>query len=359
MTAYYDVTPRSFNLPKVELHTHLDGDVRSETILHFAKKRGIKLPADTVEEVRDLVTFVKTPNVPLDFSKFDFVNAAVGGCREALKRIAYEFVETKFKEGVIYVEARYSPHLFANSKVTPVVSGQIPGDVTPEDALVAVLEGFKEGEEKFGIKVRSILCCILAFPYWCDEVVELCKKYRDRGVVGIDIAGGRPPQEFFFCKEEVKAFQDAFEHGIHRTVHAGEVDSAKHVEFAVDVLKAERIGHGTKIIEDMEIYKKVVGKDVHIEVCPFSNYISDSWDYSTPHPVVKFKEDGVNYSINSDDSSMFRKGLNGNYSFLAERYGFTIDEFKRTNINAAKAAFLPEDEKKELLDKLYKAYGIQ
>ncbi|AFZ80829.1 hypothetical protein BEWA_002360 [Theileria equi strain WA] len=128
--------------------------------------------------------------------------------------------------------------------------------------------------------------------------------------------------------------------------------------YAIEALKAERIGHGLWVLDDPKVYEKVKEKGVHFEVCPWVIYFVSKRDYLNNHPIVKFKEDGVNYSINSDDSFMFRKGLNGNYSFLAERYGFTIDEFKRTNINAAKAAFLPEDEKEQLLERLYNAYGM-
>ncbi|KAG9352979.1 hypothetical protein JZ751_017555 [Albula glossodonta] len=264
----------------------------------------------------------------------------------AERLIAFEFVETKAREGVLYVEVRYSPHLLANSKVDPIPWGQKGGDVTPDDVVHLVAQGLSEGEKAFNIKARSILCCMRHKPEWSMEVVELCKKYQNRGVVAIDLAG----DESLNC--------EAVRSGVHRTVHAGEVGPPAVVEEAVDVLKTERIGHGYHTIEDPGLYKRLLEKNMHFEVCPISSKYTGACDQDfTKHPLIRFKMDKANYSLNTDDPLIFNSTLNTDYSVVQTHMNFTEEDFRRLNINAANSSFLPEKEKRDLVNQLHKAYG--
>ncbi|XP_036680778.1 adenosine deaminase isoform X5 [Balaenoptera musculus] len=286
------------------------------------------------------------------------LSALPRGCREAIKRTAYEFVETKAKEGVVYVEVRYSPHLLANSNVEPIPWNQAEGDLTPDEVVRLVGQGLQDGERDFGVKVRSILCCMRHQPSWSPEVVELCKKYRQQTVVAIDLAGDESIQGSSLFPEHVKAYAEAVESGIHRTVHAGEVGSAQVVREAVDTLKTERLGHGYHTLEDPVLYNRLRQENMHFEVCPWSSYLTGAWKPGTEHAVVRFKNDQANYSLNTDDPLIFKSTLDTDYQMTKQDMGFTEEEFKRLNVNAAKSSFLPEDEKRELLDLLYKAYGM-
>ncbi|XP_053106103.1 adenosine deaminase isoform X1 [Hemicordylus capensis] len=283
---------------------------------------------------------------------------AIAGDREAVKRIAYEFVERKANEGVIYVEVRYSPHLLANSKVEPIPWNQKEGDLTPDDVVHLVNEGLKLGEEKFGIKARSILCCMRHMPSWSAEVVELCKKYRNDSVVAIDLAGDELINTYN-CPGHQKAYEEAVRCGIHRTVHAGEIGPPDVIKEAVHLLKAERIGHGYHVLEDEDLYKKLLEEKMHFEVCPWSSYLTGACKVPfNNHPAIRFRKDGANYSLNTDDPLIFGSTIHTDYKIAQESMGFDEAEFKRVNINAAKSSFLPEKEKKELLYKLYDAYGM-
>ncbi|KAE8292851.1 Adenosine deaminase [Larimichthys crocea] len=275
-----------FNKPKVELHVHLDGAIRVQTILDVAKRRGIRLQADTVEEMTRNIILKEPATLTKFLGKFAEYMHVVAGDRDAIKRIAYEFVEDKAKEGVIYVEVRYSPHFLANAKVDPIPWDQEEGDLTPDEVVHLVNEGLSEGERAFNIKARSILCCMRHMPSWSMDIVELCKKYRHEGVVAIDLAG----DELLNCEanpEHKSAYEEAVRSGVHRTVHAGEVGPPSAVKEAVEVLKAERVGHGYRTLEDQVLYKKLLAQNMHFEVCPISSKLTGACDPDfTKHPVV-------------------------------------------------------------------------
>ncbi|ROL46892.1 Adenosine deaminase [Anabarilius grahami] len=348
----------AFDKPKVELHVHLDGAIRIKTIVDVAKRRGISLPASSEEEMSQMCVVHEPATLTEFLGKFSHFMHAIAGDREAIKRIAYEFVETKAKEGVIYVEARYCPHLLANKGVDPLEWDQKPGDITPDVVVDLVNQGFKEGEKAFKTKARSILCCMRHKPNWSIEVVELCKKYCKDGVVAIDLAG----DESLNCESypgHRRAFEEAVRSEVHRTVHAGEVGSASVVKEAVEVLKAERIGHGYHTLEDPVLYKQLLKQNMHFEMCPISSRLTGACDPDfTKHPLITFKKDKANYSLNTDDPTIFDSTMNSDYQVVQKYMDFTEEEFKRLNINAAKSCFLPENEKKVLLHQLYKAYDM-
>ncbi|KAF7480755.1 hypothetical protein GHT09_007975 [Marmota monax] len=322
----------TFDKPKVELHVHLDGAIKPETILYYGRKRGIALPANTAEELQNIIGMDKPLSLPEFLSKFDYYMPAIAGSREAIKRIAYEFVEMKAKEGVVYVEVRYSPHLLANSKVEPIPWNQAEGDLTPDEVVDIVGQGLKEGEQDFGVKVRSILCCMRHQPNWSLEVVELCKKYQHHTVVAIDLAGDETIKGSSYFPGHVEAYEEAVRSSIHRTVHAGESSPAEVVREAVDTLKTERVGHGYHTLDDQALYNRLRQENMHFEVrgpsgfvglshteaskngdpghprvqeqggaawsclpatylllqvCPWSSYLTGAWKPDTEHAVIR------------------------------------------------------------------------
>nr|XP_020010569.1 adenosine deaminase isoform X4 [Castor canadensis] len=193
---------------------------------------------------------------------------------------------------------------------------------------------------------------------WSLEVLELCKKYHQQTVVAIDLAGDETIEGSSLFPGHKAAYEGAMKSGIHRTVHAGEVGSAEVVREAVDILKTERLGHGYHTLEDEALYHRLRQENMHFEVCPWSSYLTGAWKPETEHPVIRFKNDQANYSLNSDDSLIFKSTLDTDYQMTKRDMGFTEEEFKRLNINAAKSSFLPEDEKRKLLNQLYSAYEL-
>ncbi|GFS94933.1 adenosine deaminase [Nephila pilipes] len=330
---------------RVELHVHLDGAIRPETLWELSQRKGLFLHrsqeelrrACVVESPSDLPTFLRpiTEYLPL-----------VAGDAETIERIAFEFCEDAALQYVLYVEVRYSPHLMASE------------DFPPSKVVESVNRGLERGRRAFGIDVRSILCSIRGRPGWSREVVQLCREYQDSGVVAIDIAGDANGV-VDTSVEDVEAFQVAYQLGIHRTVHAGEDGPADQVKFALDQLHAERIGHGYHVVENDALYRRCLDSRVHLESCPHSSLLTGAvMNLRTKHPIVRYAEDGANFSINRDDPTLIQKTLDDDYALLRSM-GLSDVHFARANFNAAHSAFLPAEEKNELLQKLRRVYGAE
>uniref|UniRef100_A0A8C5CDW9 adenosine deaminase n=1 Tax=Gadus morhua TaxID=8049 RepID=A0A8C5CDW9_GADMO len=215
---------------QVELHVHL------------MERRGVSLPADMSEGMTQIIILQEPATLTEFLGKFAEYMHVIAGDREAIKRIAYEFVEDKAKEGVVYVEVRYQSSL--------------PGQhSTRMDVVRLVNEGLKEGEKAFNVQARvhSLL-----------HASHLCKKYRHEGVVAIDLAGDESLNTDAQSGHRL-AYEEAVLCGIHRTVHAGEVGPPSVVKEAVEVLKAERIGHGYRTLEDPALYKQLLDQKMHFE----------------------------------------------------------------------------------------------
>lgn len=257
---------------------------------------------------------------------------------------------------MIYFETRLSPHFLSNTSKThfntnphPVGS---PGAVTPEDVVRAVSRGLKRGEADFGVKARQILCTIKGFDGWSTDVLRMATEMKSEGVVAIDIAG----DESVYSDEERAAFEMAYSRGIHRTIHAGEQGPPTNVAYAVKKLHAERIGHGYSVVQSQEIYEMCRTRGVHFECCPYSSYFTGGVKKTgQKHPIVIFAEDDTNFSISKDDSTQTQSTLNSEYQLL-QSMGLTEMHLVRTNFNAARSCFLPEEEKQQLIDQLKQVY---
>ncbi|RWS09044.1 Adenosine deaminase-like protein, partial [Dinothrombium tinctorium] len=278
------------------------------------------------------------------------------GDETAIERIAYEMCEDESRQGVAYFELRYSPHFFAST------DGLLAKDfkhLSPERVVQCVTKGLQRGEKDFNVKARTILCCNNKRPDWSSDVLELCKLHRNEGVVGIDCSFGEPTSGEY-DQRIVDSFLRAKELGIHRTCHAGESpNSSKNIAFAIDKMFAERIGHGYHVVEDADLYESYKHR-VHFETCPVSSYLTGAVTSNFnngKHPIVQFAEDNVSFSISKDDTTMVQTTLDDEYKYLMN-LGLTEAYFVKSNLNSAKASFLPKEEKIELINDILNAYGI-
>ncbi|KAK3878998.1 hypothetical protein Pcinc_016405 [Petrolisthes cinctipes] len=353
---------------RVELHVHLDGAVRHETIWEVMRHKGLQLPGmGSLADLKEALRVQEPSNLHSFLEPVQLYLPALRGDLAVIERISYEFVGDQAMQSVAYCEVRFAPHLLLDPKpVAGMEENGIEGKktaVTADQVLEAVLKGLVRGEEEFDTKARVILCCIKGLEDIAWDVLRLCEEYRDKGVVGIDVAGYEGvPDKLRAANEVYRAvFAAAREKGIHRTVHAGECEGPESVKEAVEMLGAERIGHGYRVIEDEDVYQMCLREDIHFEVCPHSSYLTGTVKSLTTeskrHPVLRFTEDGASYSINTDDPSLTHTRLRDEYHLLSS-WGFNEASLARANFQAALHSFLPLDEKKTLLDQLKVAYGV-
>lgn len=339
---------------RIELHVHLDGSMRHETIWELMKQKKLQLPGNgTLLDLKKALVVRNPVDIGKFLAPFGIFLPAVQDDFKAIERIAYEFCEDKSKQNVLYVEARYSPHAFLTTKNT--------NKETLGEVIGAVYRGFARGEKDYNIRVRSILC-VLAGADTSREILELYLKYSEKGLVGIDLASmfskTKNIDEVPLGTKESKVFEEAKNLGIHRTVHASERGPPEMVRRAVEVYHAERIGHGYRVLGDESIYKNCLSKKIHFECCPWSSYLTGAVPLSVrKHPIAVFADDKANFSISTDDSTVTGYQLNDDYE-LTRKWDFSEGILVKANFNAARASFLPDHERKDLIKELKKNLGV-
>jgi adenosine deaminase len=332
LTAPSDARLRA--LPKAELHVHLDGSVRPETMIDLAGARGVSLPsldpgvlahhmlvddAHSLEEY--LARFVLTLSVMQD--------------AEALERIAYELAADHARESVRYAEVRFCPAL------------NTEGGLGPEEAVDAVLAGLDRGETDFGVRSRVIVCALRTLePTISVEMAELAVACRQRGVVAFDLAGAEAGNP---VREHLAAFDVAHAAGLPVTVHAGEGFGSPSIHEAVHLARADRIGHGTRLYEDAELEALVRERGIPLEVCVTSNVQTGVSPSYGQHPVRRYFDEGIPVVLCTDNRLMSGTTLTAEYAHARDHLGFGWKELQAVARAGFEAAWLPESEKRSLL----------
>lgn len=321
--------------PLVELHRHLDGNVRLETVLDLGRRHGIELPAWTIDGLRPYVQVVGREPSLMDFiAKFEILRRVVVDY-DAVRRIARENLEDAVREEIDYIELRFSPAFMAEHH------GLDPLGVTEAacDALAA-------GDD---LPVKAKLIVIISRHYgpergWSE--LEAAIRCRDRGIVALDLAGdeARFPGDLF-----VDHFRKAREAGLRLVAHAGEAAGAESVRQAVLGLGAERIGHGIRALEDPEVIELLLDRDIPLEVCPTSNLQTSTVQSYGSHPLPEMLRQGLAVTLNTDDPSISGIDLAHEYRIAQEELGLSDDDLRRMQENAVAAAFLSSEERQELL----------
>ena len=322
--------------PLVELHRHLDGNVRIETVLDLCRRHGLELPAWTVEGLRPHVQILeREPSLVHFIAKFELLRRAMVDY-DAVRRIVRENLEDAAREGIDYIELRFSPYFMAETH-----------GLDPFGVVDAVCDALEEGRGTIPVKAKLI--GIIARNYGPEigrTELAAAIRGRDRGVVALDLAGDEAgyPGELF-----VRHFQEAREAGLHTIAHAGEAAGAESVRQAVLGLGAERIGHGIRSIEDPAVLDLLAERGIPLEVCPTSNlHTSTVRDYRS-HPLPALLRRGIRCTLNTDDPSISGLDLAHEYRVASEELGLSAAEIRRMRETAVEAAFLTPGERAELL----------
>ncbi|HPI36945.1 MAG TPA: adenosine deaminase [Ignavibacteriaceae bacterium] len=328
--------------PKVMLHDHLDGGLRPQTIIELAKEiKYNKLPSSDAGELADWFHQGANKGNLVEYLMGFEHTTAVMQTKEALKRVAYEMMEDMKDDGVCYIETRFAP-VFHTSK-----------GLHHDEIVEAVLEGLEKGKRDFNVGYGLILCGMRNMENTL-EIAELAVNFRKQGVVGFDLAGeegGYPP------KRHIEAFQFIQRSNFNITVHAGEAFGKESIWQAIQWCGAHRIGHGTRILEDLVVDKDgnilglgdlaqyILDKRIPIEVCLLSNVHTGAIDKIENHPFWKLYKNKFRVTINTDDRLMSDTTLTKEFITANEVFGLNLEDVEKITINAMKSAFIPYNER--------------
>ena len=326
-------------LPKIELHRHLEGSVRLETLVSIASEYGIEMPEYTAEDLRPFVQMMpnETHNSQHFLAKFQTLRQFFRSS-DIIKRVAYEAVADAAADNIKYMELRFTPPALSN-----VMKCSYHDVVDWVSASVAQAAAF------YNIDVRLILSMNRHESTDIGEQVFLTAiDFRDRGVVALDLAGNESDfsaQPFRGVFERVKAA------GLGVTIHAGEWAGADNIRDAIEHLHADRIGHGVRALDDTQLCSLLIDRAVVLEVCPTSNVHSGVVDDWPLHPLQSLFRQHVLTTINTDDPLVSNITLTDEIERAMNHMSFTLDDVKQQTLTAARAAFLPEKERDTLVAK--------
>ena len=323
-------------LPKAELHVHLDGSVRPQTLLELAKEQGVKLPSHDVKKLAEYMHVTDARNLVDYLARFD-VTLSVLQTPEALERVMFELLEDAAKENVRYMEVRYSPVLNAR------------GGMPLTEAVEAPLRAMKRGEQQFGVKSQLIICGIRNMsPDVSLELANLTVAYKGRGVVAFDLAGA---EYNFPAKKHKEAFYTVIDHNMATTVHAGEAYGAESIHQALHYCHADRIGHGTRLYENPDLEQYVLDRRVPLEICITSNVQTHAVPSLASHPARRYLDLGIVLSLNTDNRLMSATTVTEELWLAHKHLHFTRAEIERVVLMGFESAFLPHREREALVRK--------
>ena len=323
-------------LPLIDLHRHLDGNVRLETILDLGRRHNIPLPAWTVEELKPRVVVTEPHAGLVEFlAKFQWMIAVLADY-EACRRVAYENVEDAAREGIRYIELRFSPCFMASHH-----------QLNPSRVVEAVIEGVRQGQEDFGVRVNLIGILTRTFGPGLARKELIALLDHKEHLVALDLAGDEASKPAGLFVEHFKKGRDA---GWQITVHAGEAAGAESIVEAVEKLGATRIGHAVRAVDDPAVMAMMRDRRIGIEANLTSNVQTSAVRDLASHPLRQFLDEGLLASINTDDPGISGIDLPYELQVAAPAAGLTPEYVDKAIQNAWEMAFLGNKEKRSLLD---------
>ncbi len=320
-------------LPKTDLHVHLDGSLRPATFLELARAQGGEFPFQAPEEVVAYMRSRARPDLASYLEVFA-LTLRVLQTREALERVAFELAEDAAREGVWYMEVRFSPILHDRA-----------GLVWPE-IVEAVVRGLRRAEERYVIRTGVILCGIRTIsPEMSLRLAQLAVEFKGRGVVGFDLAGA---EKDYPAKDHREAFFEIRNHNISGTVHAGEEFGPPSIHQALHYCGAHRIGHGTRLWEDGGLMSYVNDHRIPLEICLTSN-LQVGASTLEQHPFRLYFDAGLRVTLNTDNRLISDTSETGELALACRAFRLDVYDLRRILIHGFKSAFLPYADKADLL----------
>jgi adenosine deaminase len=357
-----DKTPTSDQIkrvPKALLHDHLDGGLRPETIIEIAQQIGYKkLPTDDPKKLADWFEESCNSHSLVRYLETFSHTIAVMQSQEAIIRVSRECAIDLARDGVVYAEVRGAPELFTEQ------------GLSLDQVVEATLEGYKQGmaeaaSEGNKIRVESLLCGMRQNNR-SQEAAAAVVKYRNKGVVGFDIAG---PEDGFPPTNQLETFEYLRKENAHFTIHAGEAYGLPSIWEAIQICGAERLGHGVRIIDDIDfsgdkpklgpLASYVRDRRIPLELCPTSNLQTGAAKTYSEHPIGMLAKLRFRVTLNTDNRLMSRTSMSNEMSECVKSFGWKFADLQRVTVNALKSSFIPFEERLEIIEKVVKpAYAV-
>ncbi len=325
-------------LPKTDLHVHLDGSVRLSTILDLAEQYHVELPADDEAGLAAAIHMGQNCKDLADYLTAFDVTLSVLQDAEALYRVAYELAEDAGQENVRLMEVRYAPILHTQKGLPLTV------------IVESVLEGLRDARRDYDIECNIIVCGIRHIePEQSLRLAELAVAYKNKGVVGFDLAGA---EYDYPARSHREAFYLVRNNNVNSTIHAGEAYGPRSVHEAIHVCGAHRIGHGVRLREDGDLLNYVTDHRIPLEVCLSSNVQTRAVEDFRSHPLKFYYDFGLRVTINTDNRLVTDTTMTAEYVKAVETFGFDAQQVKQLVINGFKSAFLPFHKRQAILRKI-------
>ncbi len=324
--------------PKVDLHRHLEGSLRLRTLAEIAEKNGAVLP--TQPNLGGLVQMQETDPLTVNnfLAKFSTLRLFYRS-PEIIQRIAREAVEDAAVDHVRYLELKFTPVALSRMQNYPI-----------NEVIQWVADAVQEAARRCQVQTRLIISVNRHEPLeLAEKVIGMAVDYRDAGVVGVDLAGNEVE---FSALPFAGLFRQAKAAGLALTIHAGEWGTAANVREAIEVMQADRIGHGVRVLEDPRVVALAVERGIPFEVCVTSNYHTGVVADLKSHPLLRMLQAGLRVTLNTDDPGISGITLSDEYQVVCKELGLPIDQLKKLVLDAAQSSFLNPIEKIELAKQL-------
>jgi adenosine deaminase len=332
--------PKYNDLPKTEIHIHLEGSIRTGTILDVAKEFGLELPAYEVDELDQHVKiYDQMRDLHAVLEAFEIFQRSIAS-PEVVERIAWELFEDSARQNIKLLEVRFSPDWAFHGH-----------DLDWDECLEGLIRAKSRAEAEFDMAIGYIAITSRSMgPASCVKTVDWAIRHKEH-ILGIDLADS---ERDFPLRDFVTPVMKAKDAGLKVTIHTGEDTPASFVKETIELASPDRIGHGIHAIEDMQVVELVKERGITLEVNPWSNYLTNSVRTIEEHPLKKLFDLGVKVTINSDDPEVLETNLNNEYRIAHEILSMSMDEIAVCNRYAYEASFIPADEKKRVWEKYFK-----
>src|SRR5215207_1117364 len=334
-----NVDPRYNDLPKTEIHCHLEGAIRTQTIIDIAKEYNLPLPSYEAKELdRHVKVYEQMRNLEAVLAAFAIFQNSITS-PGVVERIAWELFEDSARQNIKLFEARFSPDWAFHGH-----------NLDWDACLEGLLRAKERAEGEFDMAIGYIAITSRSMgPASCVRTVDWSIRHREH-ILGIDLADS---ERDFPLREFVPSVRKAQEAGLKVTIHTGEDTPAAFVREVIELADPDRIGHGIHAIEDESVVDLIKERGIALEVNPWSNYLTNSVRTIEEHPLKKLFDLGVKVTINSDDPEVLETNVNNEYRIAHEILGMSLEEIATCNRHAYEASFIPADKKKRVGEKYF------